>query len=82
MSSQVTEKSAGSHPKLPALPTMMLVPMYCLVNAEEPQQDVYPLSTQQDEPDNIQSNTSSWDPRSTPQRNERHSPLSRHLGSQ
>ena len=61
MSAQVTEKSAGSHPKLPALPTMMLVPMYCLVNAEEPQQDVYPLSTQQDEPDDIQSNTSSWD---------------------
>ena len=61
MSAQVTEKSAGSHLKLPALPTMMLVPMYCLVNAEEPQQDVYPLSTQQDEPDDIQSNTSSWD---------------------
>ena len=57
MSAQVTEKSAGSHPKLPALPTMMLVPMYCLVNTEE--QDAYPLSTQQDEPEDIQSKTSS-----------------------
>ena len=53
MSAQAIDKSHSVKP----FPAMMLVPMCCLVNAEE--QDAYP--TQQDEPDDIQSNTSSWD---------------------
>ena len=55
MSAQATDESHSVQP----FPAMMLVPMYCLVNAEE--QDAYPLSTRQNEPDDIQSNTSSWD---------------------